>query len=262
MTTNKKPDKNDKAHKEENKRKYEEYYETHDIKLRDELIEEHMYIVDILSNKYVGKGIEKEDLYQVASLGLIFAVERFDPTKGYEFSSFATPTIMGELKRYFRDKGWVIRVPRRIQNLYKKINNAKKVLPQELQRTPTVKDIADYLGEDEETILETMEASKVYSPQSLDMKYQVQKGESSIDLADMIGEEDINFDSVELSDLIEKSTARLNDLEKEILQLRYYEGRTQIDIAETLDISQMTVSRIEKKIVQKFTLELEKMETM
>lgn len=262
MTTNKKPDKNDKAHKEEIKRKFEEYYETRDIKLRDELIEEHMYIVDILSNKYVGKGIEKEDLYQVASLGLIFAVERFDPSKGYEFSSFATPTIMGELKRYFRDKGWVIRVPRRIQNLYKKINNAKKVLPQELQRTPTVKDIADYLGEDEETILETMEASKVYSPQSLDMKYQVQKGESSIDLADMIGEEDINFDSVELSDLIEKSTARLNDLEKEILQLRYYEGRTQIDIAETLDISQMTVSRIEKKIVQKFTLELEKMETM
>ncbi|MDU5230607.1 MAG: sigma-70 family RNA polymerase sigma factor, partial [Anaerococcus sp.] len=168
MTKNKKPDKNDKEYKEEIKRKFEEYYETRDKNLRDELIEEHMYIVDILSNKYVGKGIEKEDLYQVASLGLIYAVERFDPNKGYEFSSFATPTIMGELKRYFRDKGWVIRVPRRIQNIYKKINNAKKVLPQELQRTPTVKDIADYLGEDEETILETMEASKVYSPQSLD----------------------------------------------------------------------------------------------
>lgn len=126
MTKNKKPDKNDKEYKEEIKRKFEEYYETRDKNLRDELIEEHMYIVDILSNKYVGKGIEKEDLYQVASLGLIYAVERFDPNKGYEFSSFATPTIMGELKRYFRDKGWVIRVPRRIQNLYKKINNAKK----------------------------------------------------------------------------------------------------------------------------------------
>ena len=223
MTDKKQPDKNDQAYKEEIKKKFEEYSKTRDKKLRDELIEEHMYIVDILSNKYVGKGIEKEDLYQVASLGLIYAVERFDPSKGYEFSSFATPTIMGELKRYFRDKGWVIRVPRRIQNLYKKINNAKKVLPQELQRTPTVKDIADYLGEDEETILETMEASKVYSPQSLDMKYQVQKGENSIDLADMIGEEDRNFDSVELTDLIEKSTARLNELEKEILQLRYYD---------------------------------------
>ncbi|WP_073998682.1 SigB/SigF/SigG family RNA polymerase sigma factor [Anaerococcus urinomassiliensis] len=256
----KQKDLTDQEYKEQIKKKFEEYYETRDKKLRDELIEEHMYIVDILSNKYVGKGIEREDLYQVASLGLIFAVERFDPSKGYEFSSFATPTIMGELKRYFRDKGWVIRVPRRIQNLYKKINNAKKVLPQELQRTPTVKDIADYLGEDEETILETMEASKVYAPQSLDMKYQVQKGENSIDLADMIGEEDRNFDSIELSDLIEKSTERLNDLEKEILELRYYEGRTQIDIANTLDISQMTVSRIEKKILQKFTMELEKME--
>lgn len=245
--------------KEAIQEKFEEYYKTRDKKLRDELIEEHMYIVDILSNKYVGKGIEKDDLYQVASLGLIYAIDRFDPTKGYAFSSFATPTIMGELKRYFRDKGWVIRVPRRIQNLYKKINTAKKILPQELQRTPTVADIADYLGEDEETILETMEASKVYAPQSLDMKYQVQKGENAIDLSEMIGEEDKNFDSIELKDLIDKSKERLNDLEREILELRYYEGRTQVDIANTLDISQMTVSRIEKKIIQKFTLELEKM---
>lgn len=258
MTKKQEPAKTDQAYKDQIKKKFEEFYLTRDKKLRDELIEEHMYIVDILSNKYVGKGIEKDDLYQVASLGLIYAIDRYEPDKGYEFSSFATPTIMGELKRYFRDKGWVIRVPRRIQNLYKKINTAKKILPQELQRTPTIKDIADYIGEDEETILEAMEASKVYTPQSLDMKYQVQKGENSIDLAEMIGEEDKSFDSVELSDLIEKSTQRLNDLEKEILNLRYYQGKTQIDIAKSLNISQMTVSRIEKKITQKFTMELEK----
>lgn len=106
--------------KKEIKEKFEQFYKTRDKDLRNELIEDHMYIVDILSNKYVGKGIEKDDLYQVASLGLIYAIDRYDPSKGYEFSSFATPTIMGELKRYFRDKGWVIRVPRRIQNLYKK----------------------------------------------------------------------------------------------------------------------------------------------
>lgn len=258
MTKKQEPAKTDQAYKDQIKKKFEEFYLTRDKKLRDELIEEHMYIVDILSNKYVGKGIEKDDLYQVASLGLIYAIDRYEPDKGYEFSSFATPTIMGELKRYFRDKGWVIRVPRRIQNLYKKINTAKKILPQELQRTPTIKDIANYIGEDEETILEAMEASKVYTPQSLDMKYQVQKGENSIDLAEMIGEEDKSFDSIELSDLIEKSTQRLNDLEKEILDLRYYQGKTQIDIAQSLNISQMTVSRIEKKITQKFTLELEK----
>ena len=247
----------ERANKEEINQKFEEFAQTRDKKLRDELIEEHMYIVDILSNKYVGKGIEKDDLYQVASLGLINAVDRFDPSKGYAFSSFATPTIMGELKRYFRDKGWVIRVPRRVQNLYKKINVAKKILPQELQRVPTIKDIADYLGEDEETILETMEASKVYTPQSLDMKYQVQKGENSIDLAEIIGEEDKNFDSIELKDIIDKSKEKLSDLEKEILELRYYEGRTQVDIAESLDISQMTVSRIEKKILKKFSQEFE-----
>lgn len=249
-----------KLSKEEIKEKFEQFQLSKDKKLRDELVEANLYIVEILTNKYVGKGIERDDLYQVASLGLIYAIDRYDPSKGYEFSSFATPTIMGELKRYFRDKGWVIRVPRRIQNLYKKINNAKKILPQELQRTPTVKDIADYLGEDEETILETMEASKVYSPQSLDMKYQLQKGESSVDLQDIIGEEDRNFDSIELQDLIEKSTKRLNELEKQILQLRYYDGRTQVEIAKTLSISQMTVSRIEKKILQKFSLEMEKMQ--
>ena len=249
-----------KEKKKEIKEKFIEFHKTKDKKLRDELIEEHMYIVDILSNKYIGKGIEKDDLYQVASLGLIYAIDRYDPSKGYEFSSFATPTIMGELKRYFRDKGRVIRVPRRIQNLYKKINTAKKILPQELQRSPTIKDIANYLGEDEETILETMEASKVYTPQSLDMKYQVQKGENAVDLQDMIGEEDKSFDSIELQDIIEKSTQRLNDLEKEILKLRYYEGRTQIDIAQKLDISQMTVSRLEKKILQKFSIELERID--
>ena len=130
MTKKQEPAKTDQAYKDQIKKKFEEFYLTRDKKLRDELIEEHMYIVDILSNKYVGKGIEKDDLYQVASLGLIYAIDRYEPDKGYEFSSFATPTIMGELKRYFRDKGWVIRVPRRIQNLYKKINTAKKILPQ------------------------------------------------------------------------------------------------------------------------------------
>ena len=104
--------KNSQEHKDEINRKFEEFYQTRDKTLRDELIAEHMYIVDILSNKYVGKGIEKDDLYQVASLGLINAVDRFDPSKGYAFSSFATPTIMGEIKRYFRDKGWVIKIGR------------------------------------------------------------------------------------------------------------------------------------------------------
>lgn len=250
---------NDKNDKKEIEEKFLEFYKTKDPKLREELIERHMYIVDILSNKYTGKGIEKDDLYQVASLGLIYAIDRYNPEKGYAFSSFATPTIMGEIKRYFRDKGRVIRVPRRIQNLYKKINTAKKILPQQLQRTPTVSDIAKYIGEDEEKILEAMEASKVYSPQSIDVEFDANDGENVLNLEEIIGEEDKNFESIDLNDLINKSVDNLNDLEKKILKLRYYEGRTQISIAKHLDISQMTVSRIEKKITQKFTIELEKM---
>lgn len=242
---------------EEITKKFKEYRKTKDPVLREELIEEHMYIVDILSKKYAGRGIDLDDLYQVASLGLIYAVDRFDPDKGYKFSSFATPTILGEIKRYFRDKGRVIRVPRRLQVLYKKINAAQKALYQDLQTTPTIKDIADYLDVSEEEVLEAIDASQVYSPQSLDISFEMGKGENSIDLIDLVGEEDVSYDSVVLKDLIEKSTERLNYLEREVLRMRFYEERTQKYIAEELDISQMTVSRLEKKIINKFSQELD-----
>src|SRR5699024_10745241 len=142
-----------------------------DSKIRETLIEEHIYIAEILSKKYANRGIEYDDIFQVASIGLIYAVDRYDVNKGFEFSSFATTTIIVEIKKHFRDKGWKIRVPRRIQELSKKINNAKVFLAQELQKSPTIKEIAEYLNHTEEEILESMEASKVYSPQSLDLTY-------------------------------------------------------------------------------------------
>ena len=147
--------------KEEKKELFLEYYKTKDQDLRTILIEEYLYIAEILSRKYIGKGIDYDDIYQVASIGLIYSVDRFDPTKGYEFSSFATPTIIGEIKKYFRDKGWTIRVPRRIQELSKKIMIAKNKLSQEYQRTPTVEEIAEFLNASSEEIIESMEASKV-----------------------------------------------------------------------------------------------------
>ena len=140
---------------------FKKFKETKDRKIREELIERHLYIAEILSKKYANRGIDYDDIYQVASIGLIYAIDRYDIDKGFEFSSFATPTIIGEIKKYFRDKGWTIRVPRRIQELSKKINNAKMILSQEFQRTPTVKDIAEYLNSTEEEILEAMEGSKV-----------------------------------------------------------------------------------------------------
>lgn len=234
------------------------YKENRDKLTRDILIEKHIYIAEILSKKYANRGIDYDDIYQVACIGLIYAIDRYDIDKGYEFSSFATPTIIGEIKKYFRDKGWTIRVPRRIQELSKKINNAKVFLSQQLQRSPTVGDIANYLNCSEEEILEAMEASKVYTPQSLDVTYDSNNEDKDVNLADLIGEEDQYFARIENNDFLTKTMEKLNDIEKQILIERYFNKKTQVAIAKTLDISQMTVSRIEKKVLEKLRKEVER----
>ncbi|MDR7854954.1 SigB/SigF/SigG family RNA polymerase sigma factor [Tissierella sp.] len=237
---------------------FRSYKENRDKKTRDILIEKHIYIAEILSKKYANRGIEYDDIYQVACIGLIYAIDRYDIDKGYEFSSFATPTIIGEIKKYFRDKGWTIRVPRRIQELSKKINNAKVHLAQQLQKSPTVEDIATYLNCSEEEILEAMEASKVYTPQSLDVTYDSNNEDKDVNLSDLIGEEDKYFIKIENNDFLTKTMEKLNDIEKKILIERYFNKKTQVSIAKTLNISQMTVSRIEKKVLDKLRKEVEK----
>ncbi len=243
--------------REEQTRLFKEYKETKDKKIRDLLIEENLYIAEILAKKYTNRGIDYDDIFQVASIGLIYAVDRFDVDRGFQFSSFATPTIIGEIKRHFRDKGWTIRVPRRIQELSKRINNAKVELSQTLQKSPTVSDIAEYLGSTEEEILEAMEASKVYSPQSLDLTYDGGE-DSDISLSDLIGQEEEYYEKIDNNDFLEKAMSILSETEKKILIDRYFNKRTQSSIAKELDISQMTVSRLEKKILEKMKNEIEK----
>lgn len=232
--------------------------ETKDSKIREVLIERYLYIAEILAKKYTNRGIEYDDIYQVACIGLIYAIDRFDVDKGFKFSSFATPTIIGEIKKYFRDKGWTIKVPRRIQELSKKINNAKVTLSQKLQRSPTVTDIAEYLDCTEEEVLEAMEASKVYTPQSLDLTYDSSNDDKDVNLADLIGEEDVYFNKIENNDFLLRSIKKLNDMEKKILIDRYFNRRTQVAIAKDLNISQMTVSRVEKRVIEKLRKEMEK----
>ncbi|CAK7061529.1 SigB/SigF/SigG family RNA polymerase sigma factor [Tissierella carlieri] len=244
--------------KTEIKNLFKSYSQNKDKDTRDKLIEKHIYIAEILSKKYANRGIEYDDIYQVACIGLIYAIDRYDIDKGYEFSSFATPTIIGEIKKYFRDKGWTIRVPRRIQELSKKINNAKVFLSQQLQRSPTVEDIANYLKCSEEEILEAMEASKVYTPQSLDVTYDSNNEDKDVNLADLIGEEDHYFSRIENNDFLVKTMEKLNDVEKQILIERYFNKKTQVSIAKMLDISQMTVSRIEKRVLEKLRKEIER----
>lgn len=252
--------KNEKKRKkqEEIKEKFIEYQKTKDKSLRDELIEEHIYLAEILAKKYTGRGIDYEDIFQVASVGLILAVDRFDPSKGYVFSSYATPTIIGEIKRHFRDKGWTIKVPRRIQELSKKISVAKNVLAGELGRIPTAEDIADYLDVSYDQVIEAMEASKVYQPGSIDSTIDSSDDGNDLQISDIIGDDDPTYERVENLDYLVRELKKLPKIERTILIERYINRKTQIAIAEELGISQMTVSRIEKKVIRALRADAEK----
>ncbi|PID82587.1 MAG: B/F/G family RNA polymerase sigma-70 factor [Clostridiales bacterium] len=231
------------------------FSESKDYQIRDELFNRYVYIAEILSKKYINKGIDYEDIYQVACMGLLFAIDRFDIERGYEFSSFATPTIVGEIKKHFRDKGWTIRVPRRIQELSKKITIAKERLTRKLGRTPNIQDISEYLKADYEEIIEAMEASKVYTPKSLDIDMEGGSDDRDVKLMDIVGKIDKNYEMVNNRDFIDKIMDKLNPIERKIIEDRFFNDKTQIKVANELNVSQMTVSRLEKKIIEKFRKE-------
>jgi RNA polymerase sigma-B factor len=214
-----------------------------------------MYLIDIITRKFINRGVEYEDLYQIASIALIKAVERFDLGKGVKFVSFATPTIVGEIKRYFRDKGSTIRIPRRIYEIYQKVNQAKEFLSQSLGRTPMVADIAEYLNISEENVLEIIESWNVYNIQSFE---QNAFSEDNLELHETIGEDDFEFEKIENRDFIEKSMSKFNESEREFINFRSMNDMTQKQIAVVMNVSQMYISRLEKKIIRKFRLILDK----
>lgn len=234
------------------------YKENKDIEVRNQIFEKYKYMAEIISRKYINRGIEFDDIYQIACMGLIFAIDRFDITKGFEFTSFATPTILGEIKKYFRDKGWAIKVPRKIQEISRKVNEYSNILSNQLHRAPTIKEIAEYANSSEEEVLEAFEAGKMFNSQSLDEKFDMNSEDSDLSLMDIVGEEDKHFIRIENKDFIDKSMNKLNELEKDIITKRFYHNKTQSDIAKELNISQMTVSRIEKKSLEKLRIEFYK----
>ena len=236
-----------------NKELFDRYRENKSIELRTELDEKYLYIVDILIKKYLNKGVDYEDLYQVGSMALVFAVERYDASKGYEFTSFATPTIIGEIKRYFRDKGWAIKVPRRLKEISAQISPAKEYLYGRLNRIPTITELAAYLGYTEEEILEAMEGGQAYSTYSLNQTFEEggDEGEGAV-LEKYTGREEHGYRSFENAELIKTVMKDFSDKEKDIFRRRFFENETQQDIAEEMGVSQMTISRLEKKIREKF----------
>lgn len=234
------------------------YQQKREIETRNQIFDKYKYMAEIISRKYINKGIEHEDIYQIACMGLIYAIERFDITKGFEFTSFATPTILGEIKKYFRDKGWAIKVPRKIQEISKKVNDVNHLLSSQLNHAPTIKEIAQYLNTTEEEVLEAFEAGKMFNSQSLDEKFDSGSEDSEISLMDIVGQDDNHFVSIENEDFIKKSMDKLNELERKIIIKRFYSNKTQSEIAKELNISQMTVSRIEKKSLEKLRIEFNK----
>ncbi|HEX9994918.1 MAG TPA: RNA polymerase sigma factor SigF, partial [Acidimicrobiales bacterium] len=233
------------AEREQLREKFEEYAVRRERALRDELIEAHLRLAEHLARRFANRGVALDDLVQVASLGLVKAVERFDPARGLEFSTFATPTIVGELKRHFRDKGWAVRVPRRIQELHVEINSLVSELTQELGRSPTVSELAERAGTSEEEVLEAMEAGQAYRSSSIDAPSGASDGdEAAPGLAEQLGERDAALFDAENRILITGLLTTLPRREQLMLHLRFFEGMTQSQIAERLGISQMHVSRL------------------
>jgi RNA polymerase sigma-70 factor, sigma-B/F/G subfamily len=234
---------------------FSKYLEDRSAVHRNEIVNKYMYLAEIISRKFLNRGMEYEDIFQVACIALIKAVERFDTGKGVKFVSFATPTIIGEIKRYFRDKGSVIRIPRRIYEIYQKVNHAREYLSHELQRVPRVDEIAKYLKISEENVLEIIESSNAYNIQSFD---QTVYNDDDLELHETIGADDVTFERIENRDFLEKSLNRFNEPEKEFIRMRYFNGKTQKEIADKLGVSQMYVSRLEKKVLERFRTILSK----
>jgi RNA polymerase sigma-B factor len=210
--------------------------------VRDELVRMHLPLVEYLARRFRNRGEPLEDLVQVATIGLIKSIDRFDLERGVEFSTYATPTIVGEIKRHFRDKGWAIRVPRRLQELKLTLTKATSELSQTLGRSPTVSELAKHLGLQEEEILEGLESANAYSAVSLDA---TDSGDDdSPAVSDSLGMVDEALEGVEYRESLKPLLDRLPAREKKILVLRFFGNMTQSQIAAELGISQMHVSRL------------------
>ncbi len=222
---------------------------------RDELVHLHLPLVEHCARRFRNRGEPFEDLVQVGTIGLLKSIDRFDAERGVEFSTYATPTIIGEIKRYFRDKGWAIRVPRRLQELRMQIGAATAELTQTLGRSPTPRELAQAIGCSVEEIVEGIESSNAYSTLSLDASDDADDLGGS--MLDAIGVEDENLEHVEIRESLKPLLDALAPREKKILLLRFFRNKTQTQIAEEIGVSQMHVSRLLSRTLEQLRSSLE-----
>lgn len=236
--------------KEKTRELFRRFKEEGDMDAREKLVMSHLNLVRFIANKFKNRGEPIDDLIQVGYLGLLKAIDRFDPSRGLEFTTFATPTIMGEIKRHFRDKGWSVRVPRRLQELSAKVNQATDTLTSQLQRSPTIAEIADYLDATVDEVLEAMESSSAYSSVSLEAPSGADDDDTP-SVIDRYATEDSDLAFTDDRIIIEEALASFSPRELDVIEMRFLKGMTQIEIAEKLGISQVQVSRLLRRTLKK-----------
>lgn len=237
--------------KDRTRKLFAQYQEIHDSEVRDQLIVSHLNLVRFLASKFKNRGEPLDDLIQVGTIGLIKAIDRFDPSRGLEFTTYATPTIMGEIKRHFRDKGWSVRVPRRLQELSAKVNQVTDELTTELQRSPSIDEIAKKLGVSVDEVLEAMESSGAYSSVPLEGGGSLVDGDEAPSIIDQYITEDEALAGSDDRIVLEDAIADFSPREQEIIRMRFVEGLTQVEIAEKLGISQVQVSRLLRRTLKR-----------
>ena len=236
--------------KERTRELFRRYKEEGDEEAREQLIVSHINLVRYIAAKFKNRGEPLDDLIQVGTIGLIKAIDRFDPSRGLEFTTYATPTIMGEIKRHFRDKGWTIRVPRRLQELSAKVNSATDELTARLQRSPSIEEVAEYLGTTADEVLEAMESSSAYSSVPLE----AQGGNEDDDAPSVIDRYASVDGDLEASDdriVLEEVIGEFPEADQQAIRMRFIDGMTQVEIAKRLGISQVQVSRMLRRALRR-----------
>jgi RNA polymerase sigma-B factor len=225
----------------------EAYRETGDRAARDRLVEELMPLVRSLARRYAGRGEPVDDLVQVGAIGLIKAIDRFDLDRGVELSTYAVPTIVGEIRRHFRDQSWSVHVPRRLKELSLRVSRLVDELSSELGRAPTVAELAAAADVEEEDVIEALETARAHTPASLSTPV---AGEADLALVDLLGEEEAGYDALDRGSVVRTGLDALEERERRIVVLRFLKGMTQSEIAAELDISQMHVSRLLRRALE------------
>ena len=226
------------------------YHEDGDLRAREQLIEQYMSLVRSLARRYSYRGEQLEDLVQIGAIGLIKAIDRFDLERGVELTTYATPNIIGEIKRHFRDKGWAVRVPRGLQELNVQLSRLMEQLTVQLGRSPTIPELAKAAGVEEEEVLEALESGRAYTSLSLS----VGGGggdDDDLDPLESLGTEEHQYEVSEDRAVLAPGFKALDERERRILQLRFFDGLTQSQIAQQVGISQMHVSRLIRRSLEK-----------